>query len=341
LKYGESKKAYDMSFNVRGNVDMALASWLKATTNAAIIFDNSYQGRGDFWGAASTLRPNWFAPLLPIDMMDPNVAYIQEYITNSNHLIDGKYLLGGTSADTTNPFSELLAAGYTKEKARRFMSDVAKAYPKLDVVEACEDVALLSEDDADSDHDHDHEADAESDSAHDHDHGDENAHAWMSVPRYRTMVQTIASRLAEKDAKHADEYYANAKAYDAKLAVLEEKINSIKSLTNGQNIIIFHEAYAYVADDFSMNACYLLDLDEERSVSAGEIKQVIGAIKDDGVSVILAEELYGKSMGDTVSRETDVHVIYIDPLNRGEYDKDSYLYGMEHNIELIKEAFTK
>ena len=236
-----------------------------------------------------------------------------------------------------------------------FMSDVAKAYPKLDVVEACEDVVLLSDDESDSDHDHDHDADAESDSDHDHDHdadaesdsdhdhdhGDENAHAWMSVPRYRTMVQTIASRLAEKDAKHADEYYANAEAYDAKLAVLEEKINSIKSLTNGQNIIIFHEAYAYVADDFSMNACYLLDLDEERSVSAGEIKQVIGAIKDDSVSVILAEELYGKSMGDTVSRETDVHVVYIDPLNRGEYDKDSYLDGMEHNIELIKEAFTK
>lgn len=236
-----------------------------------------------------------------------------------------------------------------------FMSDVAKAYPKLDVVEACEDVELLSEDDdetdgahdhdhdtdaeSDSDHDHDHDADAESES--DHDHGDENAHAWMSVPRYRTMVQTIASRLAEKDAKHADEYYANAKAYDAKLAVLGEKIDSLKSLTGGQNIIIFHEAYEYVADDFSMNACYLLDLDEERSVSAGEVKQVIGAIKDDGVSVILAEELYGKSMGDTVSRETDVHMVYIDPLNRGDYDKDSYLDGMEHNIELIKDAFTK
>lgn len=251
-----------------------------------------------------------------------------------------------------------------------FMSDVAKAYPKLDVVEACEDVRLLSDDDeadsdhehdhdadieshsdhdydhdadieSDSDHDHDHDADAESDSAHDHDHGDENAHAWMSVPRYRTMVQTIASRLAEKDAKHADEYYANAEKYDAKLAKLEKEQDSLKSLTDGQNIVIFHEAYAYVADDFSMNACYLLDLDEERSVSAGEIKQVISAIKDDGVSVILAEELYGKSMGDTVSRETDVHVVYIDPLNRGEYDKDSYLDGMEQNIELIKDAFTK
>lgn len=236
-----------------------------------------------------------------------------------------------------------------------FMSDVAKAYPKLDVVEACEDVVLLSDDESDSDHDHDHdadaesdsdhdhdhEADAESDSAHDHDHGDENAHAWMSVPRYRTMVKTIASHLAQKDEAHAEEYYANAEKYDAKLAKLEKEQDSLKSLTDGQNIVIFHEAYAYVADDFSMNACYLLDLDEERSVSAGEIKQVISAIKDDGVSVILAEELYGKSMGDTVSRETDVHVVYIDPLNRGEYDKDSYLDGMEQNIELIKDAFTK
>lgn len=264
-----------------------------------------------------------------------------------------------------------------------FMSDVAKAYPKLDVVEACEDVVLLSDDESDSDHDHDHdadteldsdhdhdheadtesdsdhehdhdadtesdsdhdhdhEADAESDSAHDHDHGDENAHAWMSVPRYRTMVKTIASHLAQKDEAHAEEYYANAEKYDAKLAKLEKEQDSLKSLTDGQNIVIFHEAYAYVADDFSMNACYLLDLDEERSVSAGEIKQVISAIKDDGVSVILAEELYGKSMGDTVSRETDVHVVYIDPLNRGEYDKDSYLDGMGQNIELIKDAFTK
>ena len=236
-----------------------------------------------------------------------------------------------------------------------FMSDVAKAYPKLDVVEACEDVALLSDEESDSDHDHDHDADAESDSdhdheheadtesdsAHNHDHGDENAHAWMSVPRYRTMVKTIASHLAQKDEAHAEEYYANAEKYDAKLAKLEKEQDSLKSLTDGQNIVIFHEAYAYVADDFSMNACYLLDLDEERSVSAGEIKQVISAIKDDGVSVILAEELYGKSMGDTVSRETDVHVVYIDPLNRGEYDKDSYLDGMEQNIELIKDAFTK
>lgn len=124
LKWGESKNNYDMTFNVRGNVDMKLTSWLKASTNAAVVYTNQYDGRGDFWGAASTLRPNWFAPLLPVDMMDPNSSTIQEYITNSNHLIDGKYLLGGTSTDMTNPFADLLAAGYVKEKSRLFMFDV-------------------------------------------------------------------------------------------------------------------------------------------------------------------------------------------------------------------------
>ena len=231
-----------------------------------------------------------------------------------------------------------------------FMSDVAKAYPDLTVVEACKNVELINESEedvdthdhdnaADSDEtDHDHETDSD-ESGHDHDHGDENAHAWMSVAHYRVMVSTIAESLSKADPSNAAIYDSNAKKYDAKLAELEEKENEIKQKTAGNDIIIFHEAYEYVADDFGMNVCYLMDLDEERAVSAGEVSDVINAVRNDGVSVILAEELYGKDLGDTVSRETDVKMVYIDPLNRGNYDKNSYIEGMEKNFELIEAAF--
>ena len=220
-----------------------------------------------------------------------------------------------------------------------FMSDVAKAYPDLTVVEACKNVELINESEEDVDtHDHDHEADSD-ESGHDHDHGDENAHAWMSVAHYRIMVSTIAESLSKADPSNAAIYDSNAKKYDAKLAELEEKENEIKQKTAGNDIIIFHEAYEYVADDFGMNVCYLMDLDEERAVSAGEVSDVINAVRNDGVSVILAEELYGKDLGDTVSRETDVKMVYIDPLNRGDYDKNSYIEGMEKNFELIEAAF--
>lgn len=124
LKYGEDRKSNTFNFNVRGNVDMSIVKWLKATTNAAVIISDNYSGRGNFWGAAATLRPNWISPLLPVSMMDPNNSSIQDYIGTSTHLIDGKYLLGGTTSDQTNPFSEALAAGYTRQKYRKFLFDL-------------------------------------------------------------------------------------------------------------------------------------------------------------------------------------------------------------------------
>jgi len=36
---------------------------------------------------------------------------------------------------------------------------------------------------------------------------------------------------------------------------------------------------------------------------------------------------------------SDVKVIYLDPLNRGDYEMDSYLKGMHRNLELIQSAF--
>ncbi|MDE6109961.1 MAG: SusC/RagA family TonB-linked outer membrane protein, partial [Muribaculaceae bacterium] len=124
LKYGEHSKSNSFNFNVRGNVDMTIAKWLKATTNASIILNDNLSGRGDYWGGASSMRPNWFSPLLPVGMMDPNNAAIQDYISTSTHLIDGRYLLGGTTSDQTNAFSEALAAGYTRQKYRKFLFDL-------------------------------------------------------------------------------------------------------------------------------------------------------------------------------------------------------------------------
>lgn len=124
IKYGEHKNANDFNFNVRGNVDMSIAKWLTATTNAAVIVLDNYSGRGDFWGTSSSLRPNWISPLLPVSMMDPNNSTMQDYIKTSTHLIDGKYLLGGTTSDQNNAFSEALAAGYTRQKYRKFLFDL-------------------------------------------------------------------------------------------------------------------------------------------------------------------------------------------------------------------------
>lgn len=198
-----------------------------------------------------------------------------------------------------------------------FMKDVAKSYPDLTIIEASEGIDLLE------------------------DEGEENAHAWMSVATYEEQVNHIAEGLIAADEKHASDYQKHADAYVVKLDALKGRQQKVAEKIKGQSVILFHEAYDYVADDYGLDVAYVLDLDEERQVSAGEVADVLAAVRDDRVKYILAEELYGKSMGDTVEKETDAKVIYLDALNRGDYDADSYIKGMSANIDLIEQYLTQ
>ncbi len=124
VKFGEQKKDHDLRFNMRANVDMKLSDWLSAYTNAAVVINDNYRGRGDFWGSAANLRPNWFAPLLPINMIDLADPDMEAMVENARTVLDGKYLIGGTQNDRTHTFGDMLAAGYVKNKSRTFMFKV-------------------------------------------------------------------------------------------------------------------------------------------------------------------------------------------------------------------------
>lgn len=193
-----------------------------------------------------------------------------------------------------------------------FLGEVAEQYPDLTIINASEQVGLI----------------------------EDNAHAWMNIEDYMTQVKTIEAELSAADPADAEQFSENADAYLAKLSSLKEQADAVKPLTEGKNIVIFHEAYEYVAEEFGMQVSYVMDLDEERQVSAGEVADVVRAVTDGGVRVILAEELYGKDMGDTVESETDAKICYLDTLVRGDYDADSYLNAMQQNITLLKEAFS-
>ncbi len=80
-------------------------------------------------------------------------------------------------------------------------------------------------------------------------------------------------------------------------------------------------------------------MDEERQIGAGEVADVLSAVQKQKIRILFAEELYGKELAETIQKETDVSVYYLDPLVRGPYEPDSYIEGMQKNIDLLKAAF--
>ncbi len=112
LNIGEGKNEGDNRFNVRGNVDINLNNFISSTVDVAAILDNSRRGLVDYWYSASTFLPNKYAPLLPINMIDPDSTDALLLAENSKNIIDGQYILGGTQEYLTNPFADLYAGGY-------------------------------------------------------------------------------------------------------------------------------------------------------------------------------------------------------------------------------------
>lgn len=224
-----------------------------------------------------------------------------------------------------------------------FLSDVAESYPDLKIVQACDGIDLLesaegtgeshndlsSNEDADHD-DHDHS---------EHSHGDENAHVWMNLADYQIQVQNICNGLSEADSAHAEQYAKNAQTYQGKVQELQQEAAELASQIASQPVVVFHEAYEYIVQEYGLQLAGEMNLDEERQVSAGEVADILHAIEDNHVSVVLAEELYGTDMGEMVAKQSGVKVVYLDTLTRGDYSADSYLEGMRSNIEQLKEAF--
>lgn len=131
LNFGNAKDNYTDRFSVRGNVDLVINKLIKGYANASATFYNAHRNKGDFWGEAAKMRPNFpenAAPLISIDMVDPNASKALAILGKSLNLLDGKYFPGGTKANQTNAIADCYFGGKTTGVSRQFQFDAGIIY---------------------------------------------------------------------------------------------------------------------------------------------------------------------------------------------------------------------
>jgi len=131
LNFGDAKDNYTDRFSVRGNVDLVINSVIKGFANASATFYNANKNKGDFWGEAATMRPNYpenAAPLIDINMVDPNASKGLAVLDKSLNLLDGRYFPGGTKSNKTNAIADCYFGGKTTDVSRQFQFDAGFVY---------------------------------------------------------------------------------------------------------------------------------------------------------------------------------------------------------------------
>ena len=131
INFGNAKDNYTDRFSVRGNVDLVVNKVIKGFANASATFYNAHQNKGDFWGEAASMRPNFpenAAPLIDIAYVDPNATKALSTLGKSLNLLDGRFFPGGTKATQTNAIADCYFGGKTQAVSRQFQFDAGFVY---------------------------------------------------------------------------------------------------------------------------------------------------------------------------------------------------------------------
>ena len=207
-----------------------------------------------------------------------------------------------------------------------FLDGVAQSLPSLPVVESSSGISLLHT-----------EPTLHVGGEHAEESG-ENAHVWMSPRRYEQQVRNICSELSAQFPQDAALFEENAERYISRVEALRREMAEKLVGANGMQVILFHDSFAYFADEFGMKVGATIPIEEDTALNAGEIAQVIEKIKSTGIRVLFAEKQYSTELADAIARETDARVYLLDTGVGGENSPDAYLDVMRKNMETVQRA---
>ncbi len=142
--------------------------------------------------------------------------------------------------------------------------------------------------------------------------GERDPHIWLSPKRVKVMVEKIARKMSELDPENEDAYEKNASDYIAQLDEVDQEIKDALKGVESKKFIVYHPAFGYIADDYSLQ---MYSLEEEgKEATAGHLQDMIDLAKKENIKVIFYQEEIDSSQSEAFAEEIGGKTIQLSPL---------------------------
>ncbi len=182
-------------------------------------------------------------------------------------------------------------------------------------VDVSADVSLLEFGASHDEHDgHDgHETDShdehESEDG-DHDHGSIDPHFWMDPTRVATAADTVRAAFSEFDGDNADSYADNAETYQARLADLDERIESrLDDASKGTLLVAGHNAFGYLSERYGITVEALTDASPDDEPTLNDRERARSVVREHELTYICADPLESQTMAEELVAETEAEEV--------------------------------
>jgi len=148
--------------------------------------------------------------------------------------------------------------------------------------------------------------------SHGHDHSGVDPHVWLSPELVSIQARTICANLIELDPVNRGIYSENLTLFLEEIRDLQIRIHQSIGPFQGESFIVFHPAWGYFADEFSLIQVPIEIAGSEPSPS--ELAQLIDYGKDTSIKVVFVSPQFSETSAETIAGELDAGVVFIDPL---------------------------
>jgi zinc transport system substrate-binding protein len=138
-------------------------------------------------------------------------------------------------------------------------------------------------------------------------------HIWLDPLLAKVQVANILAGLIEADAADQAYFTANARAYEAKLDLLNSEAVNITANPLTRYFVTFHEAFAYFGKQYNVTQIPIAGPFEEDPTPT-DIQNVINAVHTYHLCYVGYESLSNPSIAQSIAGQTNATLILLDPI---------------------------
>jgi zinc/manganese transport system substrate-binding protein len=171
-------------------------------------------------------------------------------------------------------------------------------------------------------------------------------HGFQDLHNGRIYVENIAQGLSSVDPAGAATYKANADAYEARLADLDQWVKTeFAAIPKAKRrMITSHDAFGYFGAAYGITIISPMGFSTESEASAGDIARLIKQIRDEKITAVFIENVTDPRLMEQVAKESGVTMggeLYSDALSQPGEAAPTYIDIFKNNVTKIVAAMRK
>ncbi len=145
-------------------------------------------------------------------------------------------------------------------------------------------------------------------------HQNINPHFWLSPENARQTARSVCKRLIQIDPLRQTIYQQNLSDLLRRIDDLEQSLEERLAPLKNRPYLVFHDAYPYFEEAFSLNAIGSIRISAERAPGARRLQQIRTKITESAAVCLFSEPQFSPALAERLAAGQDLALGTLDPL---------------------------